>query len=615
MNRRHKKTLYRIIAAGLLFAAAWGVSEIFDFKKLVSLALFVPPYLLIGYDVLITAGRNIAKGQVFDENFLMGLATLGAFAIGEYPEAVAVMLFYQVGELFQKLAVGRSRRSIAQLMDIRPEYAWVLRDGREIELPPEEIAVGEKIIIRPGERVPLDGRIVSGSTQVDTSALTGESLPRSLSAGDGIVSGSVNLTSPVEVEVTGLYAESTVNRILELVENAASKKAKTEKFITRFSRWYTPCVVAAAALIALVPPIILGNWPGWINRGLVFLVVSCPCALVISVPLSFFGGIGGASRKGVLFKGSGALEAYAKARTFVFDKTGTLTRGSFSVTEVCPHGVTGEELISLAAGAESFSNHPIAKSILAAATSPIAAATEVTEHPGMGISATVGGRRLLCGNEKLMTEQGVEFAPAKTPGTAVYIARDGEFIGHLLISDSVKPESAKALADLRATGAKKCVMLTGDGKTVAAAVSADLGLDGYRAQLLPGDKVTAIEELMAEKTDKSTLVFVGDGINDAPVLARSDVGVAMGAMGSDAAIEAADMVLMDDDPTKLALALRISRRTMAIVRQNIVFALGVKGLVLILGALGISNMWLAVFADVGVAVIAILNAMRAFKVK
>ena len=615
MTRRHKKTLYRIIAAGLLFAAAWGVSEIFDFKKLVSLALFVPPYLLIGYDVLITAGRNITKGQVFDENFLMGLATLGAFAIGEYPEAVAVMLFYQVGELFQKLAVGRSRRSIAQLMDIRPEYAVVLRDGREIELPPEEIAVGEKIIIRPGERVPLDGRIVSGNTQVDTSALTGESLPRSLSAGDGIVSGSVNLTSPVEVEVTGLYAESTVNRILELVENAASKKAKTEKFITRFSRWYTPCVVAAAALIALVPPIILGNWPGWINRGLVFLVVSCPCALVISVPLSFFGGIGGASRKGVLFKGSGALEAYAKARTFVFDKTGTLTRGSFSVTEVCPRGVTGEELISLAAGAESFSNHPIAKSILAAATAPVEAATEVTEHPGMGISATVGGRRLLCGNEKLMTEQGIEFIPAKSSGTAVYIARDGEFIGHLLISDSVKPESAKALADLRATGAKKCVMLTGDGKTVAAAVSADLGLDGYRAQLLPGDKVTAIEELMAEKADKSTLVFVGDGINDAPVLARSDVGVAMGAMGSDAAIEAADMVLMDDDPAKLALALRISRRTMAIVRQNIVFALGVKGLVLILGALGISNMWLAVFADVGVAVIAILNAMRAFKVK
>ncbi|MBR4941742.1 MAG: cadmium-translocating P-type ATPase [Clostridia bacterium] len=613
MRKKEKKTLVRIAAAGVLFAAVWFL----PLEGIFRLLAFLVPYGIAGWDVLYTAARNIAKGSIFDENFLMALATVGAFAIGEYPEAVAVMVFYQLGELFQNIAVGKSRRSIAKLMDIRPDYAVVLRDGREIELPPEEVAVGETILIRPGERVPLDGVIISGSTAFDTAALTGESLPRDAAEGDTAISGSVNLTSAIRVRVTGIYEESTVNRILELVENAVIKKAKTEKFITRFARWYTPCVVVSAALLALVPPIFLGNWANWINRGLIFLVVSCPCALVISVPLSFFGGIGGASRKGILFKGSVALERFASADTFVFDKTGTLTCGSFSVTEVCPLAVSEAELKKLAALAESYSNHPIARCISAEFGIPEDknAVSSVTELGGRGICAVIDGRRVLAGNARLMAENGIGLPDASLPGTTVYIAREGILLGYITAADTPKPNSAAAIAQLRKLGAKRTVMLTGDSRSAAEKAAEVLGLDEVRAELMPADKVAIVEELLSQQSGGKALVFVGDGINDAPVLARSDVGVAMGALGSDAAIEAADVVLMDDDPAKLALGLRIARKTTAIVRQNIVFALGVKGLVLLLSAVGFGNMWIAVFADVGVAVIAILNAMRTLKSK
>ena len=608
MSKRHKKTLWRIIAAAAVFVVALCLPV----GGLLRFAAFLVPYGIIGWDVLFSAGKNILRGQVFDENFLMGIATVGAFAIGEYPEAVAVMLFYQVGELFQKLAVGKSRRSIAELMDIRPETAFVLRNGVETELPPEEIAVGETIVVRPGQRIPLDGIVTEGESAVDTSALTGESAPRDLFAGENAVSGSVVLNGVLYIRVTGGYEDSTVTRILELVENAAVKKAKTEKFITRFARWYTPTVVVCAAIIAFLPPVFFGDWAGWIKRGLIFLVVSCPCALVISVPMSFFGGIGGASRCGVLFKGANALEALARADTFVFDKTGTLTSGRLAVTEICPNGVSEDELICLAAALEQYSTHPVAAAVCKRCgdISTELAVSEVREISGRGVSAIVSGNRVAVGNLRLMAENGVFVPEREITGTAVHVAKNGEYVGCIMLADEVKPASAFAVKALEKLGIRKIVMLTGDSPSAAEKTAKEAGISDYRAELLPEGKVFAVEELL--KCSKG-LVFVGDGINDAPVLARADVGVAMGALGSDAAIEAADVVLMDDDPKKLITGIKIARKTNSIVFQNIVFALGVKGAVLVLSALGFGNMWIAVFADVGVAVIAILNAMRALK--
>lgn len=613
MTRRNKKNLIRIIVSSVLLAAAWIIPA----DGVIKLLIFFVPYGLIGWDVLWNAARNIVRGQVFDENFLMAIATVGAFATGDYPEAVAVMLFYQVGELFQKIAVGKSRRSIAALMDIRPDHANVIRGGEETELSPEDVAAGETIIVKPGERIPLDGVIISGSTSVDTAALTGESVPRFCSEGDQVVSGTVNLTSAVHVRTTSVYGESTVSRILELVENASSKKSRSERFITRFARWYTPCVVIAAALLAVVPPLAIGGgWTDWIHRGLIFLVVSCPCALVISVPLSFFGGIGGASRCGILIKGSNSLEALAKVGTVVFDKTGTLTEGRFSVSEVRPADMSKDELLALAALTEAYSNHPIAESIISAwgGTPDKSRISSEEELPGLGIRAVVDGETVCAGNAGLMELCGAEVTPPDSSGTVVHLCRGSRYLGHILISDAVKPDSKAAVDELHSLGAKNLVMLTGDSAAVAREVGTALGLDSIRAGLLPDQKVACVEELLAQKTSGSTLVFVGDGINDAPVLARSDIGIAMGALGSDAAIEAADVVLMDDKPSKVALGVRLARRTMGIVRQNIVFALGVKGVVLALSALGLTNMWVAVFADVGVAVIAILNAMRALRI-
>lgn len=613
MTRRNKKNLIRIVVSAVLLAAAWLIPA----DGVIKLLIFFVPYGLIGWDVLWNAARNIVRGQVFDENFLMALATVGAFATGDYPEAVAVMLFYQVGELFQKIAVGKSRRSIAALMDIRPDHANVIRGGEETEISPEEVAAGETILVKPGERIPLDGVIISGSTSVDTAALTGESVPRACSEGDQVVSGTVNLTSPIQVRTTSVYGESTVSRILELVENASAKKSRSERFITRFARWYTPCVVVAAALLAVVPPLVTGGgWTNWIHRGLIFLVVSCPCALVISVPLSFFGGIGGASRCGILVKGSNSLEALAKVGTVVFDKTGTLTEGRFSVSEVRPTDMSEEELLALAALTEAYSNHPIAESIISAwgGTPDKSRISSEDELPGLGIRAVVDGETVCAGNAGLMELCGAEYTSPDRAGTVVHLCRGSRYLGHIIISDAVKPDSKAAMDELHALGAKNLVMLTGDSVSVAREVGTSLGLDSIRAELLPDQKVACVEELLTRKAPGSTLVFVGDGINDAPVLARSDIGIAMGALGSDAAIEAADVVLMDDKPSKVALGVRLARRTMRIVRQNIVFALGVKGVVLALSALGLTNMWVAVFADVGVAVIAILNAMRALRI-
>ncbi|MBQ1955550.1 MAG: cadmium-translocating P-type ATPase [Clostridia bacterium] len=606
MSRKHRKILWRIIAAAAVFAAVVCM----PLKGWLRFAAFLIPYGIIGWDVLFKAGKNILRGRVFDENFLMGIATVGALAIGEYPEAVAVMLFYQVGELFQKLAVGKSRRSIAELMDIRPDTAFVLRDGSEIELPPEEVAVGEMIVVRPGQRIPLDGIVIGGESAVDTSALTGESAPRDVFEGEAALSGSVVLNGFLHIRVTGRYEDSTVTRILELVENAAVKKAKTEKFITRFARWYTPTVVICAAVIALLPPLFLGDWSGWIKRGLIFLVVSCPCALVISVPMSFFGGIGGASRRGILFKGANSLEALAKVDTVVFDKTGTLTSGKLKVSEIRPKGVSEEALISLAAAVESYSTHPAAKAIVeACGDEPKGQVSEVKELSGRGVSALWGSETVLAGNLRLMGENGIEVSEEAVEGTAVYIAKNGEYLGCIVLSDEVKPSSSAAVGELKALGVKNTVMFTGDSKASAQKTAEALGISCFKAELLPEGKVFAVEELLPE----GKVVFVGDGINDAPVLARADIGVAMGALGSDAAIEAADVVLMDDDPKKLVTGIKIARKTNSIVFQNIVFALGVKGAVLGLSALGFGNMWIAVFADVGVAVIAILNAMRALK--
>lgn len=589
-----------------------------------SFALFLVPYAIAGHDVLQKAWGNIRHGKVFDENFLMAVATIGAFAMVLFPqtephmaEGAAVMLFYQVGEIFQAYAVGKSRKSIAAMMDIAPDYANVERDGGLAQVGPDEVAVGDVIVVKPGERAPIDGIILEGATQLDTAALTGESVPRHAEAGDEVISGCINMTGVLRVRTTKPFGESTVSRILELVENASEKKARTENFITRFARVYTPAVTGAAVLLAVVGGIATGAWADWILRGLTFLVVSCPCALVISVPLSFFGGIGGASQIGVLVKGSNYLEALSEVDTVVFDKTGTLTNGTFDVVAVHPaDGVREDELLELAAHAESFSDHPIAASVRRAYGAQVdqARVGDAAEESGHGVCARVDGREVLVGNAKLMAAHGVDAPACDVAGTILHVAADGRYLGHMVIADTVKDDAAQTIGDLHAAGVRRCVMLTGDREEVAAAVATQLGLDEYHAQLLPADKVERVEALLADEEGHHKLAFVGDGINDAPVLTRADVGIAMGAMGSDAAIEAADVVLMDDKPSNIARAMRLARKTMGIVWQNIVFALAVKLVILVLAALGVANMWLAVFGDVGVAIIAILNAMRAMRV-
>ena len=627
----------RIIVALALFALAFAIEQsdllVTWFGEpgdlYAELALFLVPYLIAGYDVLLKAARNIGRGQIFDENFLMSVATIGAFALVLFPdtephmaEGAAVMLFYQVGELFQSYAVGKSRKSIADMMDIAPEFANIMRDGQLVQVDPYEVSPGDEIVVKPGERIPLDGVVVSGQSQVDTAALTGESVPRPADPGDEVISGCVNLTGALTVRVTKPFEDSTVSRILELVENAADKKARTESFITRFARYYTPAVVGVAAALAILPPLLFGQaWADWILRGLTFLVVSCPCALVISVPLSFFGGIGGASRAGILVKGSNYLEALAHAETVVFDKTGTLTNGTFAVTAIHAEGdTTEEELLAIAAHAESLSNHPIAASVRQAYAGVIdpTRIQKVEEISGQGVRAVIDEREVLVGNSRLMTSGGAEWHDCELVGTILHVAVEGVYAGHIIIADQVKEDAADAIAALRKAGVRTTVMLTGDRADVAQAVAASLGIDEVRAELLPQDKVAQVEALLdaqAAANPKGKLAFVGDGINDAPVLTRADLGIAMGAMGSDAAIEAADVVLMDDRPSQIARAISIARKTMAIVWENIVFALGVKLAVLALAAVGIANMWMAVFADVGVAVIAILNAMRAMNVR
>ena len=614
MSGKQKKTLARILVSAVLFAGAM-LAPVQGWQKLV---LCLVPYGVIGWDVLWRAVRNIRNGQVFDENFLMALATVGAFFTGEYLEAVAVMLFYQVGELFQSYAVGRSRQSIAALMDIRPDYANIERDGKLVQVDPEEVAVGDTIVIKAGEKVPLDGVVLEGASAMDTKALTGEALPRDVAPGDDVVSGCINQSGLLRVQVTKPFGESTVAKILDLVENSSSKKAKAENFITKFARYYTPAVVAAAVLLAVLTPLLTDvSWSEGVHRALIFLVISCPCALVISVPLSFFGGIGGASRLGILVKGGNYLEALAGTEVVVFDKTGTLTKGVFNVTAVHPDQADEGQLLELAALAESYSDHPISRSIREAWGRELdpSRVRDVEELSGRGVRAVVDGRTVCAGNDKLMEEVGAAWHPCHRVGTTVHVAVDGEYLGHIVISDEVKPDAKEAVSALKALGVRKTVMLTGDAREVGESVARELGLDEVHTQLLPADKVRQVEKLLQEKSPKGKLAFVGDGINDAPVLSRADVGIAMGGLGSDAAIEAADIVLMDDAPSKIADAIGIARRTLSIVRQNIVFALGVKGLVLLLGALGTANMWEAVFADVGVSVIAILNASRALQVK
>ena len=621
MTKKQKKTRTRIVTALVLFLAL-ELAEHLAPDALPGLAwpvLYLIPYGIIGWDVLWRAIRNIKNGQVFDENFLMSVATVGAFGCGEYPEAVAVMLFYQVGELFQSVAVDRSRKSISALMDIRPDYANMERNGELVQVDPEEVSVGDVIVVKAGERVPLDGTVLEGTSSLDTAALTGESLPRDVQAGDEVVSGCVNLTGVLHVKVNKPFGESTVAKILDLVENSSSKKAKAENFITKFARYYTPAVVFAALALAALPPLLgMGPWLMWVQRALNFLVVSCPCALVISIPLSFFGGIGGASKQGILVKGGNYLEALAQAGIVVFDKTGTLTKGTFEVTAVHPQQVGEGELLELAALAERFSDHPISRSIQAACQSAPDPnrVTDAKEIAGHGVRAVVDGKTVLAGNQKLMDQFHIPFEDAcHHVGTIIHVAVDGVYMGHIVISDQVKEGAKETLRDLKAAGVRKTVMLTGDSQAVGQAVARQLGLDEVHAELLPGDKVDQVERLLQSKGPKEQLVFVGDGINDAPVLSRADIGVAMGAMGSDAAIEAADIVLMDDDLKKLPVAVRIARKTLRIVRENIVFALAVKFLVLILSAVGVANMWWAVFADVGVSVIAILNSMRMLNAK
>lgn len=621
MSRKQKKVLIRIIIAAVMVVVFHFIPVENPYLRL---ALYMVPYFIIGYDILKKAVLGIAHGEVFDENFLMAAATVGAIILGDYVEGVAVMLFYQVGEFFQSYAVGKSRKNISQLMDIRPDYANIEVDGKLEQVDPDEVAIGTIITVQPGEKVPLDGIVIDGSASLNTSALTGESLPREVKEGDEVISGCVDMSGVLRIRTTKEFGESTVSKILELVENSSMKKSRSENFITRFARYYTPVVCYGALALALLPPVInllLGhpaNWSQWVIRALTTLVISCPCALVISIPLSFFGGIGGASAKGILIKGSVYLEALAQTRYVVCDKTGTLTKGVFEVTHTEPaEGFSKEELLELAAYAECYSNHPISKSLKEAYGREIdqSRVSDVEEISGHGVQACIDSRSVAAGNGKLMKQLGIAYDQPQKIGTEVHVAVDGRYAGYILISDVVKPEAKKAVSGLKAAGVKQVVMLTGDAKTVAEAVAAELGIDMVKSELLPADKVSEVENLLAAKGEKEKLAFVGDGINDAPVLSRADLGIAMGALGSDAAIEAADIVLMDDDPVKIATAMNISRKTLRIVHQNIVFALAVKIACLALGAVGFVNMWWAIFADVGVMIIAVLNAMRALKYK
>lgn len=629
MSRKQKKMLVRIIVTAVLFAGLFVFEKFVPItSRILRLAVYMVPYLVISYDILKKAFKGIIKGQVFDENFLMAVASVGAVAIavyenGSYNEAVAVMLFYQIGELFQSYAVGKSRRSISELMDIRPDYANIEVDGKIEQVDPDEVEVGSIIVVSAGEKIPIDGVIVEGSTTLDTAALTGESVPRSVKESDEVISGCINLTGTVRIRTTKPFGESTVSKILDLVENSSSKKSKSEQFISKFARIYTPAVCGGALALALLPPVvslIIGKdamWLTWIYRALTFLVISCPCALVISIPLSFFAGIGGASKEGVLVKGSNYLETLSKTKIVVFDKTGTMTKGNFEVTEIAPVGVENNELLRLAAYAESYSSHPISKSIKSAYGKEIdnAKISDVNEISGNGVLAVVDGKKVAAGNSKLMDKLGVEYTACSKVGTVVYVAVDGKYCGYILISDALKPTSVSAVKAMKDCGVRKTVMLTGDSKKVADAVAKELGADEVYSELLPADKVSQVERLLEDKGEKEKLAFVGDGINDAPVLSRADIGIAMGALGSDAAIEAADIVLMDDDPMKISKAIKISSKCLRIVNENIYFALGVKALCLILGAVGIANMWVAIFADVGVMVLAVLNAIRALSVK
>lgn len=624
MTKKQKKVLIRIIVSAVLLAGIMIITKLVEINKWIQLVLYLVPYLIIGYDILKKALKGIFKGQIFDENFLMAVATVGAVALGEFSEGAAVMLFYQIGELFQSVAVGKSRKNITSLMDIRPDYANVELNGKVEKIDPDDVEIGTEIVVNPGEKVPIDGVIISGDSTLNTSALTGESVPRSAKVGDEIVSGCINLTGVLKIKTTKEFGDSTVSKILDLVENSSMKKSKSENFITKFARYYTPAVCGGALLLAILPPIIRlisgtgAMWGEWITRALTFLVISCPCALVISIPLSFFAGIGCASANGVLVKGSNYLEALSDTQYVVFDKTGTLTKGVFEVTGIYPaNNFDKDALIRLAAFAESASSHPISVSLKKnyGKEINIDEVSDIQEIAGHGVSALVDGKRVFVGNIKLMKKENIAVECEHDEGTVVYVSCDGEYAGCIVISDVIKENSKKAISSLKKSGIDKTVMLTGDSKQAAERVAKSLGLDEYHAELLPADKVEWVEKLLSQKSAKKKLAFVGDGINDAPVLSRADIGIAMGALGSDAAIEAADIVLMDDDPSKIALARKISVHTLKIVKENIVFALAIKAICLVLGALGIANMWVAIFADVGVMILAVLNAIRALKIK
>lgn len=623
MTKKQKKVLYRIIISLVLLIAVSIIDTLVELPMIAQVILYLIPYFIIGYDILRKAGKGILNRQVFDENFLMAVATVGAILLGDFREGSAVMLFYQIGELFQSFAVGKSRKNITALMDIRPDYANIETDGELTQVDPDEVKIGTVIVVKPGEKVPIDGIIVEGVTSLNTSALTGESLPREAKAGDEVISGCINMNGLIKIRTTKEFGESTVSKILDLVENASSKKSRSENFISKFARYYTPAVCYGALALAILPPVvrffmgITPMWPVYIYRALTFLVISCPCALVISIPLSFFAGIGGASNQGVLVKGSSYLEALSEAKYVVFDKTGTMTQGVFEVNGVYENTIPKEELIELAACAESYSTHPISKSLQKAYGKDIDKdrISDVQEISGHGVIACVDGKSVAAGNEKLMKKIGADYKPCNQIGTVVHVAVDNQYAGQILISDIIKPHAKEAIEALKKVGVKKTVMLTGDSKAVADSVARELGVDEVFSELLPSDKVTKVEELLEKKSKKEKLAFVGDGINDAPVLSRADIGIAMGALGSDAAIEAADIVLMDDDPLKISKAVKISRKCLRIVYQNIVFAIGIKLICLLLGAIGIANMWFAIFADVGVMIIAVLNAIRALFVK